>query len=369
MKHALYALFAVVFLVVAVDGAAAAGTASAAPPGDWVAARAARYQAWRAANPDAEARLERAAQETRALVAAQRTDAGDPVAQAPVIFRTRDSGASYWECALCTEMVIAPAGVYTIGSPADEPGRTKDEGPRRRVVISTALAVGRYEVTRGEYEAFLRDTGHPVRGGCVTDRAKQGTWAPEPHTNLRDPGFAQTDNHPVVCVTWDDAQAYIAWLNARTRGGYRLLTEAEWEYLARAGATTAYPWGPSADTGCAYANTADAAARRKYPDWPAAACDDGAINTMPVGSYRPNAFGLYDMIGNVEEWTQDCATASYADLPTHGSATKAGDCARHIVRSSSWGAVPADSRVANRIRYPTPQVDDSIGFRLAKTLQ
>ncbi len=278
-------------------------------------------------------------------------------------------GARLWECAVCPEMVVAPAGAFTIGSPADEPGRTADEGPQRRVTIPRILAVGLFEVTRGEYETFLRATGHPIGHDCVTDRAHQGTFAPEPHTTLQDPGFPQSDDHPVVCVSWDDAQAYIAWLNARSRGGYRLLSEAEFEYLARAGSTTAYPWGPSADAGCADANVVDATALRKYPDWPGAACDDGALNTARVGSYRPNAFGLYDMIGNAEEWVEDCATSSYADLPADGSATRAGDCTRHMVRSGSWGAVPKDCRVANRIRYPTGQVDDSIGFRVARTVR
>lgn len=256
-----------------------------------------------------------------------------------------------------------------MGTPPDEPGRGKDEGPQRRVTIPTAIAVGRYEVTRGEYETFLRATGHPVSGNCVTDRRHQGDWQPDAGTNLRDPGFTQTDKHPVVCVSWADAQAYIAWLNAQSSGGYRLPTEAEWEYVARAGSTTAYPWGSDASAGCADANIFDAAAVTKYTTAAAAAaaCNDGAINTMPVGSYRPNAFGLYDMIGNVEEWVQDCVTDSYSALEADGTSS-GGDCTRHIVRSGSWGAVPNDARSGNRIRYATLFVDDSIGFRIVKTM-
>ncbi len=349
---------------------APAGAAGPGAANEWAAARAARFAAWRAANPDADARLRRAAADTRALLAAERTGREGVAAAAspPVILRTRDSEASYWECAACPELVVVPAGRFSIGSPVNEPGRTADEGPQRRLAIDRPLAVGKFEVTRGEYETFLLATGHPISGNCVTDRAHQGTFAPEPRTNLRDPGFPQTDDHPVVCVTWDDAQAYVAWINAQTGGGYRLATEAEFEYVSRAGSTTTYPWGPSADSGCMDANMVDAAARRKYPDWPAASCDDGALNTAPVGSYRANAFGLHDTIGNVEEWVEDCATPSYDALPADGSATRAGDCARHMVRSGSWGAVPADARAANRIRYPTRQVDDSIGFRLAKTI-
>jgi len=288
---------------------------------------------------------------------------------APRVFRTRDTVVSVRDCPDCPEMTVVPAGAFIIGSPAAEPGRGTDEGPQRRVVIPAPFAVSRHEITRGEYRVFLRESGRPVLGGCVTDRGHRGTWAPEPSTTLDDPGFEQTDDHPVVCVTWDDAQAYVGWLNAKTSGGYRLLTEAEWEFAARAGTTSAYPWGPDVNDGCPYANTADATVARKYPDWTTAACRDGAVNTAPVGSYLPNGFGLYDMIGNVEEWVEDCATDSYDTLPADGRANLEGDCTRHLVRGSSWGAFPKDSRVANRIRYRTGQVDDSIGFRVAKTLR
>jgi sulfatase modifying factor 1 len=299
--------------------------------------RAARYEAWRAAHREV-----------------------DP--------RTAEPGTPLWECAVCPEMVVAPAGAFTIGSPEDEPGRGKDEGPQRKITIGAPLAVGRFEVTRGEYEAFLSATGHPVSGNCVTDRARHGTWAPDSATTLRYPGFSQTNDHPVVCVTWDDAQAYIAWLNGQTSGGYRLPTEAEWEYLARAGSTAAYPWGPSPDTGCRYANVADETKLEDYPDWVVARCRDGAKHTMPVGSYAPNDFGLYDMIGNTGEWVQDCASDSYADLPADGTA-RGGDCTRHLVRSGSWGTITKDTRVANRVRYPTLLVDDSVGIRLVRTLR
>jgi formylglycine-generating enzyme len=279
-----------------------------------------------------------------------------------------DTGSIRWECADCPEMVIVPAGSFTIGSPGDEAGRGKDEGPQRKISIDRPFAVSRYEITLGEYRTFLRETKHPVRGNCVTDRANPGTWAAEPNATLMDPGFAQGEDHPVVCVSWDDARAYVAWLNARTSGGYRLLTEAEWEYAARAGTTAAYPWGPGVSDGCPFANITDASFSRKYPTNTVATCDDYALNTTRVGSYGPNAFGLYDMIGNAQEWVEDCATDSYDTVPPDGRPNLTGDCARRVVRSSSWGTLPKDNRVANRVRYPRDLLDDSVGIRVAKTL-
>ena len=305
------------------------------PANETMDARARRYESWASTNRDPSARLSRVV---------------------------------LWECATCPEMVIVPSGDFTIGSPTDEPGRGTDEGPQRRMSIERPFAVSRFEITRGEYKVFLRETGHAVRGNCVTDRAKPGTWAPEPNTTLFDPGFEQADDHPVVCVSWDDAKAYVAWLNRRTSGGYRLLTGSEWEFAARAGSTATYPWGPNVSDGCPHANTADSTIGRKYPTWTVAACDDGALHTSPVGAYHPNALGLYDMIGNAQEWVEDCATDSYDSLPPAGHADLTGDCARRVVRSSSWGTQPKDNRVANRVRYPRGQVDDSVGIRVAKTL-
>lgn len=291
-----------------------------------------------------------------------RAAAHDTVGSAPRHAAPAEGG----RCVRCPEMVVVPAGTFAIGSPDDEPGRGPDEGPRKRIAIRR-FALARFEVTIGEYAAFLRETGRPVPGGCVTDGAKRGVWEPDPRATLHAPHFPQARDHPVVCVSWDDAQAYIAWLNAQSDGGYRLPTEAEWEYAARAGSTGAYPWGASADSGCAYANVLDRTAGERYPQFVTAGCADGATNTAPVGSYAPNAFGLHDMIGNVGEWVTDCASQSYAELPTDGQA-KGGDCARHVVRGGSWGTLTKDTRVANRIRYPSGQLDDSIGIRVARTL-
>ena len=122
-------------------------------------------------------------------------------------------GTSFRDCADCPEMIVVPTGSFTMGSPANEAGRGTDEGPQRRVDIAKPFAVSRLEVSREQYETFLRATSHRVGDNCITDRRKQGDWKPDADTNLRDPGFAQADSHPVVCVSWNDAQAYVAWLN------------------------------------------------------------------------------------------------------------------------------------------------------------
>jgi formylglycine-generating enzyme required for sulfatase activity len=304
--------------------------ATASPPaGETNAQRTARYEIWR-------------------------TSAHDP--------------ALRWDCAWCPEMTVVPAGAFTIGSPAGEPARRDDEGPQRRITFAGPMAIGRYEITRNEYEAFLRATGHPVGVGCLTDRETQGTWTMDRVSTLRDLGFPQAGNHPVACVTWEDAQAYVAWLNRQAPGmDFRLLTEAEWEYAARAGSATIFPWGDDPNQGCPWSNGVDRTPLAKYPTWVATTCSDGALNTAPVGSYRPNAFGLYDMIGNVAEWVQDCTATSYATLPAAGPYDPPG-CDRRINRGGSWGSTIPNLRVADRFRQPPGHRDDSIGIRVMRPL-
>ena len=269
------------------------------------------------------------------------------------------------DCDACPLMVVVPAGSVLLGSPASEVGRRDDEGPRRRVAIPAPLAVSRHEISRGDYEAFLRATGHPVGAGCLTDRERHGTWTMDNVSTLRDPNFRQDDDHPVVCVSWEDAQAYVAWLNRRVPGaGFRLLREAEWEYAARAGSDAAYPWGAEPDLGCEHMNGVDRTVLPAYPDWVALGCSDGALYTAPVGSYRANAFGLFDMIGNVAEWVEDCSTDSYAAPPVAPGAA----CARRIIRGGAWGSTAPNLRTADRFRQPPGHRDDSIGIRIARPM-
>jgi formylglycine-generating enzyme len=296
--------------------------------------------------------------------------AAEAKSASPVDF---DVGTEFRDCDACPEMIVVPAGTFTMGSPPSEPGRRDDEGPQMEIRIAQHFAVGRYEVTRQQYETFLSDTGHPVSGNCMTDRRKPGNWALDAETNFRDPGFPQTGGHPAACVSWNDAKAYVAWLNAKAGGGYRLPTEAEWEYVARAGSTTAYPWGPSIHDGCGHMNGFDKVIADKKGDLykdeaiSFANCSDGFLNTSPVGSYAANGFGIHDMIGNLAEWVEDCSTQSYAPMKPGGT-PMGGDCSKRMVRGGSWGTQPRQLRSAERLRYSPTDLDDSIGIRVAKSL-
>ena len=192
----------------------------------------------------------------------------------------------------------------------------------------------------------------------------------DPAKDWRNPGYAQDDTHPVVCVSWEDASAYARWLGEKTGKAYRLLTEAEWEYAARAGTATARFWGDDAKRSCDNANGADLAAKAEVPgaaDWPVAACNDRFAYTAPVGSYRANAFGLHDMLGNVWEWTQDCWNANYSGAPADGSAWATGDCSLRAVRGGSWEDAPVGLRAAYRVGSPTVIRVYIRGFRVARS--
>lgn len=270
------------------------------------------------------------------------------------------------DCADCPEMLVVPRGRYWIGSAPDEPGRAEDEGPRRKILIADDFAMSRFEITLDQYLDFVKATGRTVAGHCITDRRQPFDWKPDADTNLLDPGYEQAGDHPVVCVNWYDAVAYARWLSDRTGKRYRLPRETEWEYAARGGTTTAYIWGDQQRGACGYMNGTDQTARRKYPAIQYMDCDDGALNTASVGRYRPNAFGLYDMTGNVGEWTESCATENYRNISSGNDATT--DCTKRMVRGGSWGTIPRQQRVAERMRYAPDKRDDSIGIRLVRQL-
>jgi formylglycine-generating enzyme required for sulfatase activity len=281
------------------------------------------------------------------------------------------------DCALCPEMVVIPAGTAILGAAADDKFRGPDELPERRFAIRLPFAVSRYEITRDQYEAFVRATNRPVGGDCLTDRRKRGDWQYDAATTFRDPGFAQAGDHPVACVDWEEAKAYVAWLNTQTDGGYRLLSEVEWEYVARGGATQnfVYPWGNDSRQGCPFANLFDRTALATYAGMDTSGykvfdpmdCDDGALNTSPVGSKKPNSFGVHDAIGNVQEWVEDCYSANH-DVAEPGLPPAHGECARRLVKGGSWGTLAHNARIAERVAYPPTHRDDSIGIRVAKTL-
>ena len=276
-------------------------------------------------------------------------------------------GATFRDCPTCPELVVIPAGEFLMGSPASEEGRYENEGPQRRVAAER-FALGRYEVTRGEYAAFVAATG---RNG---DRCRvlndDGRWEWSDRASWRSPGFPQTDEDPVVCVSWDDARAYVRWLSGETGRRYRLPSNAEWEYAARAGTSTSWYWGEGPTGQCSNANGADAAAHQRFESWTlAVSCNDGRVFTAPVGTFAGNRFGLFDMLGNVWEWVEDCWHDSYGVAPSDGRAwTSGGDCGRRVYRGGSWGYPPRGLRAAVRARGDTGVRSAEIGFRVARGL-
>ena len=265
-------------------------------------------------------------------------------------------GSVFRDCEQCPEMVVVPPGRFRMGDlSGDGP---ENERPVRDVIIDYPLAVGRYEVTRGEFALFVEATGYETDNSCIIVTIVKGKVRRQEEGGWRRPGFMQTARHPVVCVSLDDSQAYVRWLSRKTGKAYRLLSEAEWEYVARAGSTTAYPWGD--DVG---SNKADCFFL----------CGDGLslgkVATIPVGDFEPNDFGLFDTVSNVKEWVEDCWNESYQDAPSDGSAWKSGDCSRNVFRGGAWLDTSMGLRSANRSRTdPGERRSNFIGFRIARTL-
>ena len=262
-----------------------------------------------------------------------------------------------------------------MGSPGSEAGRSDDEGPVHSVSVDK-FSMGKYEVTVGEFRQFVQTTQYQTdaernRGnvsGCWAWDASDGKFDWRAGRHWDNPGFSQTDKQPVVCVSWNDAQAYVKWLGNKTGKGYRLPSEAEWEYAARGGTTTSRYWGDDPNNACRYANVADTTKGPGGMGWNNNhECNDGYFFTAPAGSYLPNTFGLYDMIGNAWEWVEDSYHDSYNGAPTDGSVWQ-GDGAKRVLRGGSWISRPQDARAANRGRNGTANRSNSLGFRLARTL-
>jgi formylglycine-generating enzyme required for sulfatase activity len=259
-------------------------------------------------------------------------------------------------------MVILSAGQMVMGSPADEIGRDDDESPQWRVAVA-AFAIAETEVTRAQWQTFERASGHRATSGCLSRR--DDGYTNEAHLGWRYPGFTQTDEHPVVCVNWDDAQAYSHWLSSKTGHRYRLPTEREWEYAARAGTQTPYPWTEGVEQLCAYANLADEALRRHQPRLPAQSCNDSHPHTAPVGSFTPNAWGLYDMHGNVMEWVQDCWSPRLNSDAVYKAPL---NCRSRVTRGGGWDLTGRYLRSAYRGKAPQANQGTATGFRLLRVL-
>jgi formylglycine-generating enzyme required for sulfatase activity len=274
-------------------------------------------------------------------------------------------------------MVVVPQGRFTMGAPAGEeerenlPDQSQLRGrsvPQHLVTIRHKFAIGKFDVTRDEYARFVAETHRPDPDSCITIDASATFIAT--NGNWHSPGFPQTGRDPVVCVGWDDAQAYVSWLSAKTKHVYRLPTEAEWEYAARAGTTTARYFSDNPAEFCRHTNVGDLGYFELHPGDSGVnrACRDGYAFTSPVGSFPPNQYGLSDMLGNVLDWTEDCWNANYSGAPTDGTAWLTGDCSRRVVHGGSWDMDVRAARSAMRRAPPTSHRNTTLGFRVARTL-
>jgi len=238
-------------------------------------------------------------------------------------------GSTFRDCARCPEMVVVPASSFLMG---DLSGRgLHTERPSHRVTIPQPFAVGLYEVTYGQWDVCVAE------GGCTHSPSDQN-WG--------------RGNRAVDNVNWADAMQYVDWISQKSGKRYRLLTEAEWEYMARAGTTTAYPWGEELGSGNAVCLS----------------CKVGSVMTIEVGQLPPNDFGIYDTVGSRREWVQDCWNSSFEGAPADGSPWTAGDCSRRVVRGGSWYGSARYLRSARRESALVQERDPWTGFRLARDL-
>jgi len=272
-----------------------------------------------------------------------------------------------WSNSIGMKFVRIAPGTFMMGTPENEPGRYPNER-LHQVRITRAYLLGAYEVTRGQFRAFVGDTGFKTDAekkgsaliwtGIVQENRRGGSW--------RDVGFDQTDDHPVVSISWNDAVAFARWLSRKEHRQYRLPTEAEWEYACRAGTRTAYPWGDNPDDGGGFANAADQSALRRFPELVTFKWDDGFAYTAPVGKFKPNPWGLFDMIGNALEWCSDYYgpyPAGEAQDP-EGPAQGDQDGSR-VLRGGSWTNRPLDIRTGFRHWHRADYQMNVIGFRSA----
>ena len=268
------------------------------------------------------------------------------------------AGERFKDCPDCPEMVIVPAGNFTMGSPRHEPARAAEREDQVRVSIAKPFAVGAFAVTRGEFAAFVAATGHLPDPGCYIWTGT--TWQERPEHSWQRVNFPQDDRHPVLCVSLHDAGAYVSWLSKRTGRAYRLLSEAEREYVARAGTATAFWWGSSITT-----DQANYDGRTIYPQ---GAKGEWRQRTVPVDSFHPNPWGLYGVHGNVWDWTDDCWNEANAGNPGDGTPRRAGDCTWRVVRGGAWNYPPGDLRSAHRY-WNLPDNRSTVqGFRVARSL-
>ncbi|WP_237882763.1 dihydropyoverdine dehydrogenase [Pseudomonas sp. PGPR40] len=276
-----------------------------------------------------------------AVVASLMPGAAQAAAPAP-------PGKVFKDCKDCPEMVVLPTGTFTMGTPDNEVGREPDEGPLHPVTFAKPLAISRFQVLAGEWDAYLRDSGYVM---------PDGDTRPGRECKAGVPRYERTARHPAVCMDFPEVNAYVAWLSKKTGKHYRLVSESLREYAARAGSSGPFPF--PFDEGKEYSIA-------KHANIYGAA--DGYNFTSPAGTFPANAFGVYDMHGNVYEWTADCYNENYVGAPSDGSAWLTGDCKARRIRGNDWGEAPVFSRSGNRnATYPETR-GDWIGFRVTRDL-
>lgn len=274
------------------------------------------------------------------------------------ITRSYVPGETFKDCDDCPEMVVVPPGSFMMGSPESEKKRETNEGPVHKVTIAKKFAVGKFEITRAQFATFVNETGYDFGNHCWT--LEKEKFRNRKERSYKNPGFSQDDTHPVVCVNWYDAKAYIKWLIRNTGKSYRLLTEAEWEYIARANTQTPFFWGNSLST-----NQANYDGNHTY---------NGSLGinrkkTVSVNSFGANNFGLFNVHGNIYEWVEDCWHENYEEAPSNGKAwVKGGDCTKHVLRGGSFSDVAYTLRSASRFHANKKKRVNDFGIRIAVSL-
>lgn len=293
---------------------------------------------------------------------------------------------SWRDCNHCPEIVEIPAGSFVMGAEIKESralGLPDYWATREQPLVSVRLdyrfAMGRYEVTRGEFSVFVAATGYRPALGCWHFVGSEWLW--DETRSWVDAKIDQDDDHPVTCVNWHDAQAYLEWLSALTGHAYRLASEAEWEYAVRANRSNVFWFGDSATDICRWVNLGDEATRNRFGwhetqikyevmgDWKGEPCDDGYPTTASVKETVANPFGLHGMLGNANEWVADCWNDTHQGAKTDGRPRLTqGDCGMRVMRGQGWTAIAAGTRPAFRLKMNATDRRFTFGFRVVRDL-
>ena len=297
-----------------------------------------------------------------------------------------DAPENIRDCTDCPELVSIPVGEFVMGADLDEPRRLElpefwatREQPKHRVLIQRAFALGKYELTRAEFARFAAETGYSPEPGCWHFIGTE--WLFDQTRSWRDAKIDETDAHPVTCINWHDASAYLEWLSRKTGQRYRLASEAEWEYAVRAGTSTAYWFGDDPARICEFVNLGDLDTQDRFrwhetkikydkmSDWKGQSCRDGYPTLAPVAATVANPFGLHGMLGNANEWVADCWNDDHRSAPGHQAARLTGaDCGLRVMRGQGWTAVAASTRAAFRLKMNATDRRFTFGFRVARDL-